>query len=88
MEPRPASNPARRCARWALRRNRSDYPPVASAGRARLAALDIGTVTDFLATLLTAYALKQRFRVAPQRGGWLCCSPAAADRRRRPDGGC
>ena len=51
-----------------LKRNDSYARAVAEAGRARLAALDVGAVTDFMAQLLTEYAKKQDFRVVPAKG--------------------
>ncbi len=51
-----------------LRRNDSYARSVAQAGRARLATLDAGQVTDFMAQLLAGYAKRQRFTPAPGRG--------------------
>ena len=51
-----------------LQRNDSYARAVAEAGRARLAALDVGAITDYMAKLLTQYAKRQRFRVAPAAG--------------------
>ena len=53
--------------RW-LRENDAYAQAVAKAGRARMMALDVGGVTDFLAELLTQYASRQRFAVKPQPG--------------------
>ena len=53
--------------RWL--REHDDYArAVALAGRARMASLDTDAVADFTAELLTQYAAKQTFRVAPSRG--------------------
>ena len=51
-----------------LRRNDSYARAVAEAGRARMAALDVGAVTDFMAELLTGYAKRQTFKVVPTKG--------------------
>jgi hypothetical protein len=51
-----------------LRRNDSYARAVASAGRARLMALDVGAVTDFMAELLAEYSKRQTFKVVPQPG--------------------
>jgi hypothetical protein len=51
-----------------LKRNDSYARAVAQAGRARLATLDVGAVTDFMAALLGEYAKKQSFTVRPGRG--------------------
>mmetsp|Transcript_12939 Transcript_12939/g.41487 ORF Transcript_12939/g.41487 Transcript_12939/m.41487 type:complete len:307 (-) Transcript_12939:99-1019(-) len=51
-----------------LREHDSYARAVASAGRARLAALDVRAIAAFNAELFTQYAAKQRFRVRPLPG--------------------
>ena len=41
---------------------------VGAAGRARMAALDVGAVTDFMAELLLQYSTRQTFKVKPTAG--------------------
>lgn len=53
--------------RW-LRANDDYARAVAQAGRARMASLDVGALTDFMAEVLTQYAKRQAFRVQPQPG--------------------
>jgi len=52
----------------ALKKNDSYARAVAEAGRARLAALDVAAITDFMAELLTGYSQRQAFRVTPGKG--------------------
>ena len=51
-----------------LKKNDSYARAVAQAGRARLASLDTGAVTDFLAELLREYSKRQSFKVTAGKG--------------------